>query len=77
MRYAAKQGREARPCPTAEAGGIYGPRRDSVSILRRIGSGVRRFVGEQTDGQLGLLAVVYGAVATAALVLASRDLADR
>ena len=48
-----------------------------MSILRRIGSGVRRFVGGQTDGQLGLLAVVYGALATAALVLAARDVAER
>ena len=48
-----------------------------MSILRRIGSGVRRFVGGQTDGQLGVVAVVYGALATAALVLAARDIADR
>jgi hypothetical protein len=48
-----------------------------VSILRRIGAATRRFVGEQSDSQLGLLAVVYGALATAALVLAARDVAER
>ena len=48
-----------------------------MSILRRIGAATRRFVGEQSDGQLGLLAVVHGALATAALVLAARDVAER
>ena len=48
-----------------------------MSILRRIGAATRRFVGEQSDGQLGVVAVVYGALATAALVLAARDIADR
>ena len=48
-----------------------------MSILRRIGHSVRRFVGEQSDGQLGVIAVIYGALATAALVLAARDIADR
>ena len=48
-----------------------------MSILRRIGAATRRLVGEQADGQLGLLVVVYVALTTAALVLAARDIADR
>lgn len=48
-----------------------------MSILRRIGAATRRFVGDQSDSQLGVVAVLVGTLAVLAAALASRDIAER
>ncbi len=50
---------------------------EELTILRRIGRWTREFVDAQTDAELGVQAVLWGACAVVLAALAARDISER
>ena len=50
---------------------------EELTILRRIGRWTREFVDAQTDAELGVQAVLWGAFVVLAAALAGRDIGAR